>query len=137
MTKVFIRSFVIDGFINALKRERSIKHNQVELEWSSNHPEIQSEKTIRWFLFETQHEQGKFTIVDKTITSQIISSLRPATPYVFVLEEEINGLNISANRTVTTRKPDLEIQTTYRGWTSASVTWNRKEYTEGLCLLIY
>ena len=109
-----------------------VKHNQVQLSWSSNHLNIPSEKTIRWFLYETNAEQGMYTIpADARSNTQIIASLRPATPYYFVLEEKLNNLTASANLTVTTRKPELEIQPIFVGMTSATIKWNRKEYTQG------
>jgi len=110
---------------------RDVQHNQVQLNWSSNHMAIATEKTIRWFLFETNVEQGMYTIpADSMSNTQVIASLRPATPYYFILEEKLNNLTASANLTVTTRKPELAIQPTYVGMTSATIKWNRKEYTQ-------
>ena len=61
----------------------------------------------------------------------LIPDLRPATPYVFTVEELVDETRLWSNVTLTTVRPQLELQVLYTGFTGAEIKWRRVGYDSG------
>ena len=61
----------------------------------------------------------------------MIPDLRPATPYVFTVEELVDETRLWSNVTLTTVRPQLELQVLYTGYTGAEIKWRRVGYDSG------
>ena len=108
-----------------------ISYRHVELSWKSNHDDLPSVKRVSWFLFETGKEQGVLQIPGFRSNSAVVSQLRPATSYIFTVEEEVDGIRLWSNLTLTTVRPRLELQVLYTTFTEATVKWQRIGYPSG------
>ena len=66
---------------------------------------------------------------DKIGNKAKIPELRPATPYMFVLEEELDGITASTSVNITTSRPELEMLATSIGKTFVGIKWSRTGYS--------
>ena len=118
---------------NLVLEATEITHDSIELKWKSNFEDLSrnTQKNIQWSLYENGQHQGETTISPGTIVrnQKTIADLRPATPYIFRLSENIEGEEISQTITVTTLKPQLSIHLVGSPTqTSVKIGWNRVDY---------